>query len=146
MAGSPRRIEAATKVSLLGLVDGAAKGGWSARDACRYLEVSPRRVERWRGRLASGTSLDNAKPGGNPVHGLTPAEGNDRVASAVAMVRQPGAGSKPYSAGFVKSGCTWDCRVMRRQVVSGVGGRRAVGVLEPTGLVGPSGSAGCIGE
>ena len=70
----PRRIDAATKHALLGLVDGAVDGGWTNRAACRYLEVSPRRVERWRGRLASGATLDNLAPGGNPVHGLTPAE------------------------------------------------------------------------
>lgn len=76
----PRRIDAATKHTLLGLVDGAVDGGWTNRAACRYLEVSPRRVERWRGRLASGATLDNLAPGGNPVHGLTPAEEAEIVA------------------------------------------------------------------
>ncbi len=76
----PRRIDAATKHALLGLVDGAVDGGWTNRAACRYLEVSPRRVERWRGRLASGATLDNLAPGGNPVHGLTPAEEAEIVA------------------------------------------------------------------
>lgn len=76
----PRRVDAATKMALVDLVDGAIEGGWSARAACRYLELSPRRVERWRGRLAAGAGLDDATPGGNPVHGLTPAEEDEIVA------------------------------------------------------------------
>ncbi len=72
----PRRVDAATKTALLGLVDTAVEGGWTTRQACRYLELSQRRLERWRGRDV----LDDAKPGGNPVHGLTPAEEAEIVA------------------------------------------------------------------
>jgi transposase InsO family protein len=62
---------------LINLVDGAVTGGWTTRQACRYLELSQRRVERWRGR---GDDLDDAPPGGNPVHGITPAEQDEIVA------------------------------------------------------------------
>lgn len=76
----PRRIDGATKTALLGLVDIAVAGGWTARAACRYLEVSQRRLERWRCRAAAGEGLDDAAPGGNPVHGLTPEEEDEIVA------------------------------------------------------------------
>jgi transposase InsO family protein len=67
-------------MALVDLVDAAVAGGWTIRATCRYLELSPRRLERWRGRLAAGESLDNAAPGGNPVHGLTPGEEDEIVA------------------------------------------------------------------
>lgn len=73
----PRRVDAATKTVLIGLVDGAVDGGWTTRRACRYLELSQRRLERWRCR---GDDLDDAAPGGNPVHGITPAEQDEIVA------------------------------------------------------------------
>lgn len=76
----PRRVDAATKTALIDLVAGAEEGGWSTRAACRYLELSQRRLERWRLRVASGGVLDDAKPGGNPVHGLIPAGENEIVA------------------------------------------------------------------
>lgn len=76
----PGRIEAATKAALVGLVEGAAEAGWSEAAACSYLELSPRRLQRWRRRVASGVGLDDAAPGGNPVHGLTPAEEDEIVA------------------------------------------------------------------
>lgn len=76
----PRRIAGATKTGLVDLIDTAVTGGWSTRDACRYLEVSPRRVERWRNRLAAGEDLDDNAPGGNPVHGITPGEEDEIVA------------------------------------------------------------------
>jgi len=76
----PRRIDAATKTALIGLVDGAVAGGWSVRDGCRYLELSQRRLERWRRRVAAGEDLEDRSPGGNPVHGLTPAEEDEIVA------------------------------------------------------------------
>ena len=76
----PRRVDAATKVALIGVVDGAVEGGWTARDACRYLELSQRRLERWRCRATAGDSLDDEPPGGNPVHGLTPLEEDEIVA------------------------------------------------------------------
>ena len=76
----PRRVDAATKTALIGLVDSAVQEGWTARAACGYLEVSPRRLERWRCRVTAGEDLDDAAPGGNPVHGLTPAEEDEIVA------------------------------------------------------------------
>lgn len=76
----PRRVDAATKEALIDLVSSAEAGGWSTRAACRYLEVSQRRVERWRRRVADGEGLEDTSPGGNPVHGLTPAEEDEIVA------------------------------------------------------------------
>lgn len=73
----PRRVDGATKSALIGLVDDAVEGGWTTRDACRYLELSQRRLLRWRHR---GDDLDDASPGGYPVHGLTPAEQDEIVA------------------------------------------------------------------
>ena len=75
----PKRIDAATKTALMSLVDEATEAGWSTR-ACSYLELSQRRLQRWRNRLADGESLDDGRPGGNPVHGLTPAE-EDEIAA-----------------------------------------------------------------
>ncbi|GBE22866.1 hypothetical protein BMS3Bbin01_02243 [bacterium BMS3Bbin01] len=76
----PQRIDAATKTALIGLVDQAVAGGWSVGAACRYLELSQRRLQRWSRRVADGVGLDDAAPGGNPVHGLTPAEEDEIVA------------------------------------------------------------------
>lgn len=76
----PRRTDAATKTALLDLVEAAEAGGWTTRAACRYLELSQRRLERWRNRVVHGADLDDAAPGGNPVHGLTPAEEDEIVA------------------------------------------------------------------
>ena len=69
----PSRVDAVTKHALLTLVDDAVHSGWTCRDACRYVEVSQRRVERWKRRVHTH-GLDDRVPGGNPVHGLTPAE------------------------------------------------------------------------
>ena len=44
----PRRVDAATKTALMDLVVRAGAGGCSTRAACRLLEVSQRRLERWR--------------------------------------------------------------------------------------------------
>lgn len=76
----PRRVDAATKGMLIDLVDHAEDGGWSTRAACSYLELSPRRLERWRARVAAGEGLDDHAPGGTPVHGLTPDEEAEIVA------------------------------------------------------------------
>lgn len=45
------------------LVDHAIEQGWSARRACRLLEVNDRRVASWRVRHDCGESLADAKPG-----------------------------------------------------------------------------------
>ena len=76
----PRRVDAATKTALMDLVVRAGAGGCSTRAACRLLEVSQRRLERWRRRVADGGGLDDAAPGGSPVHGLTPDEQDEIVA------------------------------------------------------------------
>ena len=76
----PRRVDAATKTALMDLVVRAGAGGCSTRAACRLLELSQRRLERWRRRVADGEGLDDAAPGGNPVHGLTPDEHDEIVA------------------------------------------------------------------
>lgn len=47
--------------------------GWHITDACAYLELPIRRFERWRYRALVGELVDKT-PGGNPVHGLLPAE------------------------------------------------------------------------
>jgi hypothetical protein len=73
-------VPAATKHALVDLVAGAEEGGWTTRAACRYLELSPQRLERWRARVAAGEGLDDHTPGGTPVHGLTPAEEDEIVA------------------------------------------------------------------
>ena len=75
----PSRVDAVTKHALLTLVDDAVHSGWTCRDACRYVEVSQRRVERWKRRVHAH-GLDDRVPGGNPVHGLTPAEADEIVA------------------------------------------------------------------
>ena len=76
----PRRVDQATKTALMDLVVRAGAGGCSTRAACRLLELSQRRLERWRRRVADGGGLDDAAPGGSPVHGLTPDEQDEIVA------------------------------------------------------------------
>jgi len=76
----PKRTDQATKTVLMGLVETAETAGWSTRRACGYLELSQRRLERWRRRVAAGEALKDRAPGGNPVHGLTPAEEAEIVA------------------------------------------------------------------
>lgn len=75
----PRRVNAAAKAGLLDVVDRAVVEGWPVARACRYLELSTRRCERWRARATTG-SLDDKAPGGNPVHGITPTEEAEIVA------------------------------------------------------------------
>ena len=76
----PRRVDAVTKTALMDLVVRAEAGGCSTRAVCRLLELSQRRLERWRRRVADGEGLDDAAPGGSPVHGLTPDEQDEIVA------------------------------------------------------------------
>lgn len=42
--------------------------------------MSERRLQRWRHRVAAGVSLQDSAPGGNPIHGITPAEEDEIVA------------------------------------------------------------------
>lgn len=62
-------MDAATKIALLGLVEHAVRAGWSRRRAGAVLGLDLDRVGRWRERQAAGR-LDDAPPGGAPLHGL----------------------------------------------------------------------------
>jgi putative transposase len=66
-------VDAATKTTLLGLIDQAIAGGWEHRRACGYLELDESRAWRWRRRRDAGC-LEDERPGGNAVHGLRPEE------------------------------------------------------------------------
>jgi putative transposase len=68
IGGVPSRVEAATKAALLELVDQAVTEGLSLRDACRVLQVTERRVNRWQARRTAGALADH--PSGGAVHGL----------------------------------------------------------------------------
>lgn len=70
----PARLDEATKVGVIELVAGAEAGGWTTAAACRYLELSRRRLERWRRRVDIGVGLTDRVSGGHPVHGITPGE------------------------------------------------------------------------
>jgi len=65
----PARVDSAAKTLLLDLIDDAVKAGWTLARICGVLELDRQRAWRWRHRQAAGT-LDDAPPGGNPVHGL----------------------------------------------------------------------------
>jgi putative transposase len=67
-------VSAATKLELMGLVDGAVAAGWAHARACRVLGVEDVRVYRWRSRLAETGSLDDRPPVGNAVHRILPWE------------------------------------------------------------------------
>jgi len=75
----PHRVDAATKVGLLDLLDEALDAGWSLRRTCHELELAERRAQRWTGRRARGRLADEA-PGGSPVHGLLPEEAAEILA------------------------------------------------------------------
>ena len=65
----PARVDATAKAVLLGLIDDAVDAGWSMSRACAVLELDRGRAWRWQQRRAAGR-LDDAPPGGNPIHGL----------------------------------------------------------------------------
>ncbi len=65
----PRRVDAATKADLLGLVDHAVTAGWPLRRAAHVLDINEGRVWRWMARRADGRLADR-RPGGAPLHGL----------------------------------------------------------------------------
>lgn len=75
----PRRVDAATKAGLLELIDHAVAGGWSVRGACGLLELGEGRAWRWMERRARDELADRPS-GGNPSHGLLPAEADEIVA------------------------------------------------------------------
>lgn len=70
----PARVDASVKAGICDLVAHATDHGWSARAACRVLDVEDSRVARWTARRAAGQDLADAAPGGNPVHGLLECE------------------------------------------------------------------------
>jgi transposase InsO family protein len=73
-------VDAATKAGLLGLLDDASDAGWSLAGACRQLELGEVRAHRWRERRDAG-ELEDAVPGGHPMHGLL----DDEVQAIIAM-------------------------------------------------------------
>ena len=81
----PRRVNAATKTGLLELLDEASDDGWSLRRACAQLELGEPRAYRWLGRRDAG-ELQDAKPGGSPMHGLL----DDEVEHIVALFHEWG--------------------------------------------------------
>ena len=69
----PRRVDAATKTALLGLLFEAVRAGWSVGRAAAVLELGRVRTHRWVDR-AGRDALADRRPGGTPVHGLLPEE------------------------------------------------------------------------
>jgi transposase InsO family protein len=65
----PARVDGAAKAALLGLIDDAVDAGWTLNRACAVLELDRGRAWRWQQRRAAGR-LDDAAPGGNPIHGI----------------------------------------------------------------------------
>jgi transposase InsO family protein len=65
----PARVEAAAKTGLLELIDDAVDAGWTDTRVCSLLELDRSRAWRWQQRRSVGR-LDDAPPGGNPIHGL----------------------------------------------------------------------------
>jgi len=65
----PTRVDSAVKATLLGLVEDAVAAGWALSRVCGLLEVDRARVWRWKHRQIAG-QLEDAKPGGNAIHGL----------------------------------------------------------------------------
>jgi putative transposase len=75
----PRRVDAATKAALLGLLSGALDAGWSLGRAAAVLELGRVRAHRWAER-AQRAALADRRPGGTPVHGLLPSEAEQILA------------------------------------------------------------------
>lgn len=65
----PTRVDSAVKAALLGLVEDAVAAGWTLSRVCGLLEVDRARLWRWKTRQQAG-QLDDARPGGQPIHGL----------------------------------------------------------------------------
>ena len=72
----PIRVDAGVKAAICDMVTHATDHGFSARWACLILDIDPSRVARWQVRRAQGLSLEDALPGGNPVHGILEEERN----------------------------------------------------------------------
>jgi transposase InsO family protein len=70
----PARVPADVKELVLKTVDDAVADGFAHTWVCSLWQVSDDRVHRWRARRRQvGTLVDRA-PGGNPMHGILPAE------------------------------------------------------------------------
>lgn len=61
------------KAGLLDLLDHAVDHGWSSRSACIMLGLDDLRAARWAERRTEDR-LDDAPPGGHPLHGIMPCE------------------------------------------------------------------------
>jgi putative transposase len=64
----PARVDACVKAGLLELLDHAVGQGWSLRMGCALLGLDDLRAARWQARREQGR-LDDAPPGGHPLHG-----------------------------------------------------------------------------
>ena len=69
----PARVDGTAKAALLSLIDDAVDAGWTLNRACAVVELDRGRAWRWQQRRAGG-GLDDARPGGNPIHGLLECE------------------------------------------------------------------------
>jgi len=69
----PRRVDAATKLALLDMIDAAIADGCEHRAACAILVLKESRAWRWQRRRDHGR-LDDRRPGGHPLHGILEAE------------------------------------------------------------------------
>jgi len=62
-------VDGCVKAGLLDLLDHAVEHGWSGRRACSQLGLDDLRAARWAERRADDR-LDDAPPGGRPLHGI----------------------------------------------------------------------------
>ena len=70
----PARVPADVKELVLKTVDAAVADGFAHSWVCSLWQVSDDRVHRWRARRRDIGTLADRAPGGNPVHGILPAE------------------------------------------------------------------------
>ena len=75
----PARVDGTAKTTLLELIDDAVAAGWTHSRVCTVLGVDRRRAWRWTQRRADGT-LDDARPGGRPIHSLLGSERDEIMA------------------------------------------------------------------
>ena len=80
----PARVPAEVKELVLKTVDDAVVAGYPHGWACSLWQVSDDRVHRWRARHRDAGTLVDRAPGGNPVHGILPAEIDSILAVAEA--------------------------------------------------------------
>jgi putative transposase len=65
----PARVDARVKAGLVELLDHAVDHGWSMRMGCALLGLDDLRAARWQARREQDR-LDDAPPGGHPLHGI----------------------------------------------------------------------------